>query len=216
MPRRSVLVIRSRELGWQELGAALWERDDVKVVGEPLCADRGRALAERHRPDLIFSATRVNEVLMPRVLIDLQRGPCADAKIVLFSGSIEPDVVFATDDLRLAGWLIWHDLSTDGLRHALTAVCSGEFLVGSRPVVDALFSARCHPSAAREPALSLATREYAVLRHLAEGATRQEIAAEEGISPRTADRIVSGLEAKLHVPTRTALIAKAYRLGLLL
>jgi DNA-binding CsgD family transcriptional regulator len=51
---------------------------------------------------------------------------------------------------------------------------------------------------------------------MVEGLSRHEIAAAEGISPRTAERIIAGLEAKLGASTPFVLGVKAERLGLVL
>lgn len=215
MPSRSVLLIKSRDLGWGELSASLAELSDIRIVGEPTDAERGRDLATALRPDVILSASRVGGVSMPRLLVDLQGGPCLEAKIVLLDTSVEPADLDASADLRLAGWLLWPHLSIDGLRQALMAVLLGEFLVASRPVVDALFVGQRRPPADVDLLPALTPREHVVLRLLAEGGTRKTIAAAAAVSPRTVDRVVADLGSKLDAPTRSAIIAKGSRLALL-
>lgn len=61
----------------------------------------------------------------------------------------------------------------------------------------------------------LTARERAALRRLAEGLTRQEIAAAEGMSERTVQRIGADLREKLEAPTAFALGVKACQLGLI-
>lgn len=213
MPRRSVLLIKSRELYWGELNLALREVGGADVIGEASCPNRGRDLAVALRPDLIFTATKVGGISSLHFLVDVQRGPCGGSNIVLFSNHLDPDDVNLSNELRLAGWLLCAELSTEGLRHALGVLLSGELLVASRPVVDALFNAQ-HPGKANR-APELTERQIAVLRHVADGRTRLEIAMAEETSPRTVDRILSQLLIRLTAPTPAALVANAYRLGLL-
>jgi DNA-binding NarL/FixJ family response regulator len=72
------------------------------------------------------------------------------------------------------------------------------------------------PTAGRvqAPFGSLTTREEQILAQLAEGRTDREIAAELGISPKTASVHVANLKAKLGVETRVeAALFAGERLG---
>lgn len=139
MPRWTALAITSNEVAWLGLSAALREMHDVHLVGEPACPERARALAATLRPDVILSATRVGGVAMSRVLLDLQRGTCPVAKIVFFSAGVDPADIAATDGLQYDGWLLWPELSAEGLPHVLRAIVFGGARVGSPSIVDALF-----------------------------------------------------------------------------
>ena len=87
-------------------------------------------------------------------------------------------------------------------------------------VVDALVAAqrvaRAGPIAGEGPPVHelLTMRELAVLRLLAEGKSDREIGTELFISPKTANRHVMSILAKLECRNRTAATALAYRLGL--
>ena len=60
----------------------------------------------------------------------------------------------------------------------------------------------------------LTNREQEVLHLVAEGYTDRRIAQSLIISPRTVNRHLSNIFVKLAVPTRTAAVAYAIRLGL--
>jgi DNA-binding CsgD family transcriptional regulator len=68
--------------------------------------------------------------------------------------------------------------------------------------------------AAQPEAHGLSDRELEVLRHIADGASNKAIAAELVLSPRTVDRHVSNIFAKLGVSSRAAAAAFAHKQGL--
>lgn len=145
MPRRTVLLLHSNEQSWSGVSAMLGAMDDVRIVGATLCPVRGKTLAGDRRPDAILAATRLGALAAPRLLIDLQRGPCAEAKIVLFSAEFDPDDVAATAGLRYDAWFLWRELVTEGLPHLLRAILIGGVRAGSPSVVDALIGVRHAP-----------------------------------------------------------------------
>ena len=61
---------------------------------------------------------------------------------------------------------------------------------------------------------TLTTRELEVLRLVAEGQTDRKVAEKLVISPRTVNRHLSNIFAKLDVPGRTAAVAYVIREGL--
>ncbi|MGC4190026.1 MAG: LuxR C-terminal-related transcriptional regulator [Thermomicrobiales bacterium] len=68
--------------------------------------------------------------------------------------------------------------------------------------------------AARSPAVELTSREMDVLGLLVEGATDREIAATLGLSARTVSNRVRDIAAKFDVTTRSAIVSRALRMGL--
>lgn len=225
MPRCTVLLVKSDDFAWFGLSAALRTMDDVRVLAEPMCPDRARGLAAELRPDLIFSSPRVNGVPMPRVLIDLQRGPCPAAKIVFVGAIVDPDDIAATADLRYDGWLLWPELSAEGLPHVLQAIVFGEARVGSPSIVDALFAQgrQTGPTVVvpAERPVRLSPRERAVLKLLAtegdEELTFSEIGHRLGMKASSVATYVERVGIKLEVGRggRRAVQAAAHHRGLL-
>lgn len=66
-----------------------------------------------------------------------------------------------------------------------------------------------------EPPVQLTAREQQVLDQISAGATNTRIAQQAGISVRTAQKHVENLFHKLGVHDRAALVAQAFRRGLL-
>lgn len=224
MSRRDVLLMKSGDLGWAGLASVLASISGVRVVGETPCPRRGVEIAATFRPDVILAGTRIADQVMPRVLLDLQRGPCPAAEIIFFSAGIDPDMIAATAGLRYKGWLLWPELSAEGLPHVLKAALFGEARLGSPSVVDALLPGGRLPvsqdGAPGSAPLRLACRERAVLALLAlEGEaelTLAEIAQRLGIKTSSVATYVDRLGAKLGVRRggRHAVVVAARRRGL--
>jgi DNA-binding NarL/FixJ family response regulator len=63
-------------------------------------------------------------------------------------------------------------------------------------------------------AIGVTSREVEVLRLLADGLSNQEIAARLYLSPRTVERHIANLTAKIGIERRAQLVAFAARAGL--
>lgn len=81
--------------------------------------------------------------------------------------------------------------------------------------VEAVLSAAGHRSKSAAPATSLTARELEVLTLVAHGATNKEVAAELGISAKTAGRHLEHIYEKLGVTTRAGATMLALERGLL-
>lgn len=66
-----------------------------------------------------------------------------------------------------------------------------------------------------EDAPTLSARHWQVLRLLAEGATTMEIARRLNVGERTANTYLQALMDKLNAPNRVAVVAQAFRRGML-
>jgi len=225
VPRRDVLLIRSPEVGWAELASVLAAIAGVRVVADVSCPHQGGGLAAALRPDVILTAARIGELAVPRVLLGVQRGPCPAAKIAFFSSGVDPDLLAATAGLRYDAWLLWPEVTAEGLPHLLQAILFAEGRVGSPSVVAALLAAgrRLEPddAAAAGGSVRLACREREVLALLAlDGEaelTLAEIARSLHIKTCSVDTYVDRLAAKLGVERggRRAVVAAARRAGVL-
>jgi DNA-binding NarL/FixJ family response regulator len=149
------------------------------------------------------------------LLRDLQRRVSPASTIVVVAARLDPDAFVGLDDLRLAGYLLWGEVSAEAVRHCLAAVIDGNVVIGSRQVARAFVETQCHLTRPRPEAPPLTEREQETLRCLAGGLAHREIAEAEGISPRTVDRIVAILHEKLDAPTEFMLGVKAAQLRLI-
>lgn len=224
MPRRTVLLLHSNEPSWSGVSATLGAMDDVRIVGATLCPVRGKTLAGERRPDAILAATRLGEMAAPRLLIDLQRGPCAEAKIVLFSAEFDPADVVATAGLRYDAWFLWREFVTEALPHLLRALLLGGMKAGSPSVVDGLIGVRpapeLHPPDRPVAPICFSAREREVVALLAPrcGAdlSLAELAERLGVRRSTVETYLDRMAAKLGLPGGGRAVAAAlHRRGLL-
>lgn len=214
MPSCSVVVIRSDEIGWVDLLAALDEIEGTCIIGEASTAERGLDLVATLRPDVVISAEVLHGEPLREPLLALRRTVCPAIKIVLLTSHLRQQDFATVDADSVDAHLLWTDLSSSALRQALQVVITRDVIVVSRGVVDGFFEAqRCNPRPEQRHVV-LTERERAVLQGLAEGWTRREIAEREALSERTVERTVGDLEAKLEAATPFVLGLKAAHLGL--
>jgi DNA-binding NarL/FixJ family response regulator len=216
MQRRTVLLIRSHDCGWADLRLALGAIDDVHVVGEATDAPRGIELASQLQPDVIIAAAELDGMSLLPQLRDLHRTACPESKIIVLASHLNSDEFVAIDDVRVAGHLLWHGLSSETLRHSLAAAIGGDVVVVSHGVAKAFLEAQRRALRASPESPRLTPRERAVLGHLAQGHSREAIAVAERIGLRTVERTIARLERKLSAPTPFVLGMKAAQFGLLI
>jgi len=189
----------------------------VEVIGEAREARRALDLAAARRPDAVVSATTVGGVAMRSPLLALRRGACPGLVVVLL-GEYPPGIAAGNgEDGFVDAHFPWDELSVTTLGPALTCAISGRFVLTTRAGFASFVRDRPYlgSGTAAAPAPPLTVRERAVLRELADGRTRQEIAALVGTSQRTVGRLLDRLEEKLGASSACALVGTAARLGLL-
>jgi len=213
--QRSVLLIKSDEIEWADVRGALAAIEGVHVIAETSSRERGVDLAAMLLPDVIVAAAEVEGIPMRPLLSALRRGTCPPSTIVLFADRVGPDEFAEGADRGVDGYFLWRELPAASLSRCLAMVMSAHMVMASRSVVDALVEAQRAPAPDRTCSDLVSARERDVLRRLAEGDSRPEIAAAAGMSVRTVERVIYQLETKLGVSTLVALGAKAAQLGLL-
>ncbi|MGH2531947.1 MAG: LuxR C-terminal-related transcriptional regulator [Thermomicrobiales bacterium] len=214
MQRRTVLLIRSPEIGWTDLRTVVETEVEIVVVGEATTAREAIELAAMRQPDLIIAAAALEGTSTLPLLVDLHRRVCPTSKIVVLAAHLDANDFPELAEAIFDGYLLWSDLSREALWRCLGVVLADDVVVGSRTVAQTFIEMQCRPKEPIPVSVHLTTRERAILRHLAEGRTRQEIAATEGLSPRTVERTVSDLETKLDAPTAFVLGMQAAQFGL--
>jgi DNA-binding CsgD family transcriptional regulator len=114
-----------------------------------------------------------------------------------------------------------HDVRIVGeIRDACQAIPAARLLsadvlltIADHPAFQAAH--RCNHCGTYRPSPALSAREQRVLRGLAQGRRERDIAASEQLTLRTVERTVAELTAKLAVPSRVGIVAKAALLGMI-
>jgi DNA-binding NarL/FixJ family response regulator len=153
-----------------------------RVVGQAEDANAGLALCAKERPDLII----LDLVLPPASglnLIGKIRAACADARILIFSGYLQPAMIRRALAAGAHG-LVEKVAPLDEFRQALSAVAEGRIYfsrAASEKVRHLVSRAQNRPM----PLVPLSEREKAILRAIATGLSSKEISTRLGLSVHT-------------------------------
>jgi DNA-binding NarL/FixJ family response regulator len=207
-----VAIADDHSLVRQGLRRYLDTAGDIDVVGEASNGEEAVRLAATTAPDVVLM-----DVRMP-VLDGVQatrriRARGATRVLMLTTFDLDEHVVDAVR-AGASGFLL-KDVRPDDLVHAVRAVHAGETLLAPA-ITKRLLERFVHGrnGASVEQLERLSPREREVLRHLAEGRTNEEIAAELLLSPATVKTHVSRLLAKLELRDRIQAVVFAYESGL--
>jgi two-component system, NarL family, response regulator NreC len=189
---------------------AILEREGYEVVGEASDGREAITYAEKFRPDVA-----VLDISMPLLNgIDAAREVTKVSprtKTVLLTMYTEDHYVLESLRAGVTGYVLKMRAAL-ALVQAIQAVMKGEIYLSpgiSRAVVQAFLSKTDIPE---DP---LTTREREVLQLVAEGKTTKEIAAQLGISAKTADSHRTNIMEKLDIHDTAGLVRYAIKRGII-
>jgi DNA-binding NarL/FixJ family response regulator len=210
----SILVVDDHEMVRSMLKRRLESEPDIKVVGGVGTADQAVAMAQQLKPDI---------VLMD---IDMPGMTCFEAAKIIMQQNSEARVIFLSayvhdryieQAMSVGAWgYVAKTQPDESVITAVRNVAAGEayfspeiqarFIVGERgPRVG-------HSGCSRTATLT--QRELEVLRYLAKGMSKKEVAKTVHISVNTVNRHTSSLMNKLNIHDRVELTRFAIREGL--
>jgi DNA-binding NarL/FixJ family response regulator len=189
---------------------AILEREGYEVVGEASDGREAISYAEKFRPDVA-----VLDISMPLLNgIDAAREITKSSprtKTILLTMYTEDHYVLESLRAGVTGYVLKMRAAL-ALVQAIQAVMKGEIYLSpgiSRAVVQAFLSKTDIPE---DP---LTTREREVLQLVAEGKTTKEIAAQLGISAKTADSHRTNIMEKLDIHDTAGLVRYAIKRGII-
>jgi len=192
--------------------------DDIEIVGEAVDGATAIEQAAALRPDIV-----VMDLLMPGIdgieATARIRAETPGVEIVALTSFVEAATALAAIEAGASGFLL-KDADADELAAAIRAAAAGE--VHLDPSVASIVARRMRGGAAAGQAnggagggiASLTARERDVLACVARGLANRAIAAELGITERTARTHVSNILAKLGLASRTQAALLAVQHGL--
>jgi DNA-binding NarL/FixJ family response regulator len=210
-----VLVVDDHDLFRTGMASLLDRQPDIEVVAQ---ASGGRAavrLADELRPDVILMDVRMPDLSGPEATRQiLDRHPAT--RVVALTVASEDADVAEVIGAGACGFLA-KDTPIEAVVVAIRAAAQGAAWLSPRAAEVVLGRVR-RDAVDRDPGSDrieqLSVRELDVLRLIARGLENAEIAAELGISPRTAKNHVSSILAKLGQPSRVQAAIYAVRRGL--
>ncbi|HEX7346599.1 MAG TPA: response regulator transcription factor [Candidatus Limnocylindrales bacterium] len=193
--------------------------DDIEVVGEAVDGAEAVERVAELRPDVV-----VMDLMMPNLdgieATGRIKAEVADVEVIALTSFIEEARVVAAIEAGASGFLL-KDAEADELAAAIRAAAAGE--VHLDPAIAGIVARRMRDggranggraAGEREGIDSLTARERDVLAKVARGLPNRQIAADLGITERTARTHVSNILAKLGLASRTQAALLAVQHGL--
>jgi DNA-binding NarL/FixJ family response regulator len=213
--RIRVLVVDDHAVVRRGLLAFLDSEPDLEVVGDAEGGTRALALLEQldsegRRPDVVvmdLQMAPVDGIESTRQI----RARYDDVDVVALTSFAEEQRVQAALAAGASGYLL-KDADADEVAAAIRAAHRGELQLEPAIARQLMSSLRAPPH--DDSAAELTPREFEVVRLVGAGSANKEIAAELGISERTARTHVSNILGKLGLGSRTQAALWAVREGL--
>ncbi len=182
---------------------------DLLVVGEAARGDEAVILVRQLLPMVLLMDMRMPGLtgieVTRQLMVDLP-----DLKILILSAHEDEDYVREALASGASGYLLKTAPGRE-LVEGVRAVAAGSTVL-SPTLSRKLAQSRMDPSRATD---RLSSREFAVLRLIAQGRANKEIAVELGISLRTVEGHLHNIFEKLRVTSRTEAVVHAVNHGLL-
>ncbi len=204
-----VIIAEDHTLVREGTREILEREQDIQVVGEAARGDDAVRQALEHNPDVLLMDMR-----MPGMNgIEATREVAAQApsvKVLILSAHEDEDYVREALAVGASGYLLKTAPGRE-LVEGIRAVASGSTIL-SPELTRKLAQSRLEPARASD---RLSSREFAVLRLIAQGRANKEVALELGISLRTVEGHLHNIFEKLRVGSRTEAVVHAVNHGLL-
>jgi two-component system nitrate/nitrite response regulator NarL len=205
-----VLVADNHPLYRQALSATLRQSGRFEVTGECIDGETALAALRTGRPDVA-----VLDLKMPGRdglgVLEAARAEGIPTRVLILSGYLGSDVVYATLEAGAAGYLS-KDTAAGAICDAVAAVARGETVLA--PELHAALATEIRGRAANDRPV-LTPREQEIMRLTAEGHSAREVAGRLYVSPGTVKTHLQNVYEKLGVSERAAAVAEAMRRGLL-
>lgn len=209
----SVLLVDDHAVLRESLAHWLRGDDRVEVIADAGSADEAIPLALEHHPDVI-----VMDIDLPgRGCFDAVRAIRAELPeiaVLFLSAHTSDGYIEAALNVEALGYVTKNEKPHRVLEAILTVARGGIFF---SPEVQARIMVESHGVRLAKQSTHvsmLSPREFEVLRYIAQGMSKKQIADVMGLSPKTVDNHASSLMNKLDLHDRVELARFAYREGL--
>ncbi len=204
-----VFLLDDHEVVRSGIRALLESEGGIEVVGEAATAREAISRIPPTKPDVAILDVRLEEGSGIEVCREIKSRMPELACLILTSFS-DDEALFAAILAGAAGYLL-KQIGGTSLVEAVRKVAAGESLID--PALTAKVMDRLRNGTPEDEHLArLSSQERRILRHIAEGKTNRQIAAEMFLAEKTVKNYVSNLLAKLDMSRRSEAAAFAARL----
>lgn len=199
----------------QGLRSILETEDDVRIIGEASTGREAVRYALETKPDVVLMDIQMPEldgVAATKAI--LAEDP--DIRVIILTMYRQDRYVFEAIKVGARGYML-KDSDAGDLISAIRRVAAGETLLNAEMAASILEEFRKTdqlPSHPEHRIRELTDREEEILRHLAQGATNQEIADSLDVSEKTVRNRLSEIFSKLRLNNRTQAALYALREGI--
>jgi len=199
----------------QGLRSILETEDDVRIIGEASTGREAVRYALETKPDVVLMDIQMPEldgVAATKAI--LAEDP--DIRVIILTMYRQDRYVFEAIKVGARGYML-KDADAGDLISAIRRVAAGETLLNAEMAASILEEFRKTEQLPAHPdhrIRELTDREEEILRHLAQGATNQEIATSLDVSEKTVRNRLSEIFSKLRLNNRTQAALYALREGI--
>ncbi len=215
--KKSILIVDDHPLFREGLKSVMGRDARFEVIGEAGSGREGLRMAKKLKPDLVL----VDISLPDQSGIELTReirNLLPETRILIVSMHSKIDYIAEAFQAGATGYVVKESASA-GILKGLEAISKGDYFLDSsvsHQVVKKLMELPEREAKITDAAYgSLTPREQEVMRLLAEGLSRKEIAEKLFISPKTVENHRTSIMNKLGLHSAMELIRYAARLGLI-
>ena len=212
-----ILIIDDHPLFREGIKTILARDGRFEVVDEAGSGREGIEKACQHKPDVVLLDVSLPDETGMEVARKLRK-QMPHAKIMILSMHSEIDYIVEAFQAGATGYVV-KESAADRLAQGLEAVAAGEYFLDSsisHEVVSRLMNSPAKEAKVSDSGYSqLTAREQEIMRMLAEGSSKAEIADRLFISIKTVENHRTNIMRKLNIHSAMELVRYAARLGLI-
>ena len=217
MPKTTILIIDDHPLFREGLKAIIAQDRRFEIVGEAGTGRDGLLMIEKLKPKVsLVDISLPDETGMQ--LTRKIRGQFPQTRILIISMHSKIDYIVEAFQAGATGYVV-KESAAERLIQGIDAVSSGEYFLDtsiSQEVVVKLMKAPVKEARSADADYgSLTPREQEIMRMLAEGTSKKDIAEYLCIAPKTVENHRANIMRKLNLHTAMDLVKYAHRLGLI-